>query len=808
MIRGIVWIGSLARSVSLCLVALLVLLGVASASYPLAAQRPAELTGRVTTPAGDVVASASVELIEAGIRTLTDASGMYRFRAISGGRFTLRVTRVGFSDRSLTVDVEAGDTRVVDVEIVPNPVVVDAVGVTVASASPGSVRVLRDEIERTGARSVADVVRGLPGVVVSTATAGGASTLSVRGSAPDAVLVLVDGVVLNDPLTGEADLSIVSAESIESVTLLPGAQSARYGPRAEAGVLLIETRQASATRMVRGSLGSLGARSVAGSWGGDIGARGAAPNSSLSWAAGGEWSELKGAYDFVLPPEVGGGSGTRSNADARTASGWASGAASTLGGVARIRASVESLERGLPGRGYAPSPFARQSVDRLQGTAGWERRGERSAFDFVVAGARHDVRFLDPDPPFGLPYDDDARVTSVDLRTSAERIASTRAGGFDASSTSTAGIGYGGGLEARGQRMDATSLDGSAPPERFDVGAFAHASYGRVLGDARVGLTGQLRLDRSARGGGATADAAALARNLAEDARSIADATAGMATTRSNLASLSAATAPDEASDWFVTRALTLSASAMNGAEVHLSLRNSYSPPTLADQYFRSGVGVEPNPDLAAERVPLEIAADVRWMHAFARARGLLSMSAYRSDVRGMIVWQPDFRFIWSPRNVDVKRSGIESRASVESPSGWWSLSVAHAYTRVVYDRAAPDDDVQVIYRPRQSGAVELGMTRRGWRADLKAHFTGVRYPVAAAVNALPAFWNTSASLARDFRVGGWSLTTALRADRLFDEKDALIFGFPEPGRTLRLDLSLRPAGAHVPAFTRASTGP
>jgi hypothetical protein len=46
-----------------------------------------------------------------------------------------------------------------------------------------------------------------------------------------------------------------------------------------------------------------------------------------------------------------------------------------------------------------------------------------------------------------------------------------------------------------------------------------------------------------------------------------------------------------------------------------------------------------------------------------------------------MIVWTPDFRFVWSPRNVDVRRRGAEVRARLRVPSvgsrweGTWDTS-------------------------------------------------------------------------------------------------------------------------------------
>jgi vitamin B12 transporter len=689
-----------------------------------AGQRPAELSGRVYDGTGAPVVAASVELVEAGGRVLSDPAGRYRFRAVSGGRYTLQVTRVGYAPRALVVDVEGGRTQTLDVELAAAPLRLDEVAVSVPTLGDEGVRLARADIERSGARSAGELLGALPGVVVRATSPGGPVTVSVRGGAPDDVLVLLDGVVLNDPLTGEADLSTVSADAIQSLEVLPGARSARYGPRAEAGVILIQTRAESPAREVSGGVGSLGAASAALVWGG---------TEPVAWGAGAEWSTLSGVFDFEIPGEAGGGSGRRVNADARTTGGWTSLLARAAGGTVRIRGSGERLERGLPGRSYAPSPLARQSVDRLQGAASWERATERTSLRISTAAATHRVRFSDADPPFGLPYDDTARVRSYDLRAEGERSARGR-------------LVFGAGLEARRQSVRASALREDVPDGRTELGVFGHASYPVRLGSAtELLLSGELRTDR--------------------------DSDAG----------------------WTLSRSLTAS-STLLGAGAHLALRSSYSPPTLADQYFRAEVGVEPNAELVAERVPWEIEVGVARSLALGATRVDVGVTAYRGDVRGMIVWAPDFRFVWSPRNVDVRRTGLESRMAVSGWGGRARLRAQHTYTRVVYDQPPPDDDAQVIYRPRHTASIDIGWQDDTWLLDLGARFTGVRYPVPARLNALPPYWTTSAGVGRTWLLRGWTVAPSVRADRLFGERESLIFGFPEPGRTLRVDLALRPS--------------
>ena len=58
------------------------------------------------------------------------------------------------------------------------------------------------------------------------------------------MLVLLDGAALNSPLTGVADLSTVDLASVARIVVIPGSQSARYGPQALGGVVLLESREA------------------------------------------------------------------------------------------------------------------------------------------------------------------------------------------------------------------------------------------------------------------------------------------------------------------------------------------------------------------------------------------------------------------------------------------------------------------------------------------------------------------------------------------------------------------------------------
>ena len=125
----------------------------------------------------------------------------------------------------------------------------------------------REEIEKWGAQSLADVLRAVPGVsVTQNGGPAGLATLRLRGAEARHSMVMLDGVRIGDPSStgGEFDFSALAANDIERIEILRGPQSALYGSEAMGGVVNIITRKgkrdAKASVSVEG--GSYGTRAA------------------------------------------------------------------------------------------------------------------------------------------------------------------------------------------------------------------------------------------------------------------------------------------------------------------------------------------------------------------------------------------------------------------------------------------------------------------------------------------------------------------------------------------------------------------
>ncbi len=123
-----------------------------------------------------------------------------------------------------------------------SPIIVSASRVPAITADDytGSVTLISPEqIDQRQVRDIADVLRDVPGVAVSSVA--GQTQIRLRGSEANHVLVLVDGIEVSDPFGGEFDIGTLQAEPGSRVEVLRGPQSALYGSDAIGGVVAYES---------------------------------------------------------------------------------------------------------------------------------------------------------------------------------------------------------------------------------------------------------------------------------------------------------------------------------------------------------------------------------------------------------------------------------------------------------------------------------------------------------------------------------------------------------------------------------------
>ncbi|SFK39436.1 iron complex outermembrane recepter protein [Lysobacter sp. cf310] len=191
-----------------------------------------------------------------------------------------------------------------------------ALPVTAAAASQHVTVLERADLDALQGLSAADILARQAGVVIDRgAGSGGFGALYLRGADPSHVVVLIDHVRQNDPLSSRGsavDLNTLSSDDIERIEIVRGNASV-VNAEAIAGLIHIFTRRAASGAALGTSIGGDGLRAAQASWSGaglrasatqreesgDAGARNRVRAANLGWdGALGERTRLHAAARY------------------------------------------------------------------------------------------------------------------------------------------------------------------------------------------------------------------------------------------------------------------------------------------------------------------------------------------------------------------------------------------------------------------------------------------------------------------------------------------------------------------------------
>jgi TonB-linked SusC/RagA family outer membrane protein len=234
----------------------------AAVAVPVAAVSPdakqVNVSGKVTTQQGEVLAGASVEMKNGKKSTLTDAKGIFELNNVPIGAM-LVISYTGYSKKE--IEVSKADLETVVLVLANNKLdqaQVIAYGATTERLSTGNVTtVTAKEIEQQPVTNPLLALEGrVPGLVVTQTSGMPGSSVTVRIQGQNSIdngndpFYVVDGVPYSSqPLQGLSPaggnpLDFINPMDIESISVLKDADAtAIYGSRAANGAILITTKK-------------------------------------------------------------------------------------------------------------------------------------------------------------------------------------------------------------------------------------------------------------------------------------------------------------------------------------------------------------------------------------------------------------------------------------------------------------------------------------------------------------------------------------------------------------------------------------
>ncbi|MCE1195325.1 TonB-dependent receptor [bacterium] len=596
-----------------------------------------------------------------------------------------------------------------------------------------------EELEALGVASVSEALELAPGLDLAPVGGAGAQTaVSLRGSTSGQVLVIVDGVRVSDPATGQCDLSRLGLDlaDIESIEVIRGGASAQYGADALGGVVVITTKKGGG-------------------------------------ASGGPSLTLRAANRSCLPSLAVSGSGANAVGLAPSAAALVDGQslsfrASLPGGFA-LSASAERQANAYAYYDASGTRRIRSNAGLLQGGAGLSWKGQAGEGS-LSASANLSARSLGVPGPLDMPTpealqrDLDASFASryatdyffsdsVGFDTSAYArfgvLEYRKEGGSEADLHRAARAGSDAkwsllfgeasaanlGLSARYDRLDSTVVKGSSggAPERLSLGAFAEPFLAR----------------------GSWTIAPALRWDWTSDFDSGLSAGLG------------------------ATKALS------DRASMSFSATTSYRAPSFDDLYWPSAGGAEGDPALRPES-GYSGEAGFRWKEGATSA----SAAVYLRYAKDVILWRQRDDGIWRPSNYgDALYPGLELEG--RSQSGDWSFvgSYAFLYSYVLSGTLSLSDDKRVPGAPVHSLSGSATYSSKGFSGGLKLSYKGLRYTTTDNRDYLPAVFLAGASLR-------WALGERLslfwNGDNLLNERYVSEKNYPMPGLTIETGLEYK----------------
>ncbi len=239
----------ISRAASFVALALLVIIG----SVTSAAGQSAASEGRVhDARTGRPVDRARVGVMQSPAVSTTDEEGRFVIRGLSPGVSTVWISRHGY-EVTRTLPIEPGNATTVTFSLTPavlrtheEIVVSGQRDASVLFDVPRSMSVLTsEELRRRASRTTPETLMDSVGIWVQKTNHGGGSPF-LRGLAGNQILVLVDGIRLNNAtfrLGPNQNLATIDSGQIEGIEVIRGTGSVLYGSDAIGGVINVITKR-------------------------------------------------------------------------------------------------------------------------------------------------------------------------------------------------------------------------------------------------------------------------------------------------------------------------------------------------------------------------------------------------------------------------------------------------------------------------------------------------------------------------------------------------------------------------------------
>jgi len=217
---------------------------------PVFSQSNLRLTGRVLdAETGFAMPDVAVQVERTLYGTYTDEDGFFHIENITPGSYSVRFSFLGYEIQTISnVEIEQDFPTRLIVNLTPIPLQSDSIVVLAESIGDNSglegekTTLSGEDLDRYRQLGLPQLLQQVAGVQVESAgSGGGRGIVRIHGGHSSQVLVLLDGQRMNNPQTGDVDLSSIPLDQVESIEVIRQGNSALYGSSAFDGVIEFHT---------------------------------------------------------------------------------------------------------------------------------------------------------------------------------------------------------------------------------------------------------------------------------------------------------------------------------------------------------------------------------------------------------------------------------------------------------------------------------------------------------------------------------------------------------------------------------------
>ena len=691
------------------------------------------------------------------IGSSTDEFGYFQFDNLYTGTYSITTSYIGYESQTiLNIDVQRDQPTEINVYLEQVANKLDEVIVSSQnnySKSIGNIKLYSSEdFDRSSSPSVGEFLEETPGVeIISTGGVGSSKKISIRGSETNQVLVMLDGIPLNNQFGGDADLSKIPINIVESIEIYEGGSSFKFGSGAIGGAVNVITKKNFKSEYkINIAGGSYGLLNVEPSISGNI--------KNFSYFLSYNLIQSNGNYPYNYENTSGeDAESTRINADIKSQNIFTRINYKMDNYLFSVNAQKLESDRGLPGKTNALTPYTRsKNSSTFYGST------IKAIFDNVVIDVSgsysqnetKNSNFYSEDvpieykryPQYHYKYESDITIFNTTLY-------------YKPTEWLNVTSGYNGKrLFYNDENYLFTNISSINNAKDISNGVFLHQEYKVELPKPfnRFSVSPIIRYDEI---------------RMSNDEINRYE------------------------NQWSPSLSLFVSMGEKYKLYLKSSISRSFRVPTFTDLFYQD-VRIEGKPDLLPEEsfnkevsVGWEIPTGMSSQNKHGKFKGEITFYQYRID--NMIVWKLGSFEVFRPFNNDAEITGQEYSLFYQLPKQDLIFNVSYTYLQPLDKNNQETTYNKIIpYRPQHSFKSSIQFSHKEFTGIINYRIVGKRFVTVANTVQLSPYNVMDLTMLQNISIGKLEATFKFSINNLTNEFYEIINNYPIPGREYRLGIT------------------